>query len=62
MEVWKFFCGLVNFDSLLFKFEAILKLYDNDLFHCRCTFESQQPRVCKSVVLCGDCDKLTNYS
>lgn len=52
--VWKFFCGLTNFQDQEFKFEEVLKLHDDDLYHCQCAYESQQPSsTCKPVVTFG---------
>lgn len=58
--VWKFYCGLTEFETHQPKFEEILRFHtDNDLFLCQCAYESQQASVCKCVVLCGDKGTLT---
>ena len=42
----KFLSYLVNHKS---KFEKIMKMYDDELFHCQCSFESQQPITCQYI-------------
>ena len=47
--VWKFYCGLVNFNEQEQKLRKIMSLKD-DLFNVHCAFESQQTVTCDSVV------------
>ena len=54
--VWKFYCGLVNFREQEDNFRNIIKLYTNYPFLCQCAFESQQPSICKCLVLSGSGD------
>ena len=61
--VWKFFCGLVEFqESNVHIFDHILasksKLLKGDLYSVQCAFESQQAISCDSVVRFGVCGTL----
>ena len=47
--VWKFYCGLVNFNEQEQKLRKIMSLKD-DLFNVHCAFESQQTVTCDSIV------------
>ena len=47
--VWKFYCGLVNFNDQEQKLRKIMSLKD-DLFNVHCAFESQQTVTCDSIV------------
>ena len=47
--VWKFYCGLVDFNEQEHKLRKIMSLKDN-LFNVHCAFESQQTVTCDSVV------------
>ena len=47
--VWKFYCGIVNFQVREDQFKSILGFHDNSLFHCQCAFESQQPNLCTTI-------------
>ena len=51
--VWKFYCGLVDFDEQEHKLRKIMSLKD-DLFNVHCAFESQQTVTCDSVVMTGE--------
>ena len=51
--VWKFYCGLVNFNEQKQKLRKIMSLKD-DLFNVHCAFESQQTVTCDSVVMAGE--------
>ena len=62
--VWKFFCGLVEFqESIVHIFDRILasksKLLKGDLYSVQCAFESQQAIACDSVVRFGECGTLS---
>ena len=61
--VWKFFCGLVEFqESNVHIFDQILasksKLLKGDLYSVQCAFETQQAISCDSVVMFGECGTL----
>lgn len=49
--VWKFYCGLVDVNA--HKFNSILLLGDS-LFSVQCSFESQQPITCDSIIRSGE--------
>ena len=51
--VWKFYCGLVNFNEQEQKLRKIMSLKD-DLFNVHCAFESQQTVTCESVIMTGE--------
>ena len=55
--VWKFYCGLVHFDSQ----EQKLKIMSekDDVFNVHCAFESQQTVTCNYVVRAAECGTLT---
>ena len=59
--VWKFYCGLINFENGTKKFEKLVKCSESpdDLFHIQCAFESQQSIVCDSVIRSGEEGSLT---
>ena len=59
-EMWKFFCGLVNFTNKEALFKKIVRLSD-DLFAVRCSFESQQTITCSIVVKCGEKGSLSHF-
>ena len=47
--VWKFYCGLVKFDGN--KFEALFnRTRYGVLYKIQCSFESQQPSTCDSII------------
>ena len=50
--VWKFYCGLIDFENDTMKFEKLVKCSESsdDLFHIQCAFESQKSIVCDSVI------------
>lgn len=49
--VWKFYCGLVEFNTRNNKFKLIIdKTPENLLFHTRCAYESQQPLTCTQLL------------
>ena len=50
--VWKFFCGLVDFDRQEQKLKKIMSEKD-DLFNVHCAFESQQTITCNCAVKCS---------
>ena len=56
--VWKFYCGLVNFNEQEQKLSKIMSLKD-DLFNVHCAFESQQTVTCDSVVMSGESGTLS---
>ena len=56
--VWKFYCGLVNFNEQEQKLRKIMSLKD-DLFNVHCAFESQQTVTCDSVVMTGESGTLS---
>ena len=56
--VWKFYCGLVNFDEQEQKLSKIMSLKD-DLFNVHCAFESQQTVTCDSVIMTGESGTLS---
>ena len=56
--VWKFYCGLVNFNEQEQKLRKIMSLKD-DLFNVHCAFESQQTVTCDSVVITGESGTLS---
>ena len=56
--VWKFYCGLVNFNGQEQKLSKIMSLKD-DLFNVHCAFESQQTVTCDSVVMSGESGSLS---
>ena len=51
--VWKFYCGLVDFNEQEQKLRKIMSLKD-DLFNVHCAFESQQTVTCDSIVRAGE--------
>ena len=56
--VWKFYCGLVDFNEQEHKLRKIMSLKD-DLFNVHCAFESQQTVTCDSVVMTGESGTLS---
>ena len=56
--VWKFYCGLVNFNEQEHKLRKVMSLKD-DLFKVHCAFESQQTVTCDSVVMTGESGTLS---
>ena len=48
--VWKFYCGLVNFNEQDDRLKNILS-FEDDLSNVHCAFESQQTVTCDSVVM-----------
>ena len=51
--VWKFYCGLVKFDNHV-KFDSLLqKTQCGMLYKVQCSFESQQPSTCYSIIKDG---------
>ena len=65
-EVWKFYCGMVEFATpgTLDNFKLLLeKTKTRDLFHLRCAFESQQPLLCNHILASHDASiQLRNQS
>ena len=59
--VWKFYCGLIDFENDTKKFEELVKCSESpdDLFHIQCAFESQKSIVCDSVIRSGEEGSLT---
>ena len=56
-EVFKFYCGLVQFSEKCLKFKALLRHYNFDvLVRAHCSFESQQERICDYAVQNGSMD------
>ena len=51
--VWKFYCGLVDFNEHDDRLKNILS-FEDDLFNVHCAFESQQTVTCDSVVMTGE--------
>ena len=50
-QVWKFYCGLVEFDQQCSKFKALVNMNDyGSLYVVQCCFESQQPHLCITAV------------
>ena len=50
-QVWKFYCGLVKFDSSGSKFKTLVSQAQHGALHrIQCSFESQQPSTCDHVV------------
>ena len=58
MVVWKFYCGLVDFNEQEQKLRKIMSLKD-DLFNVHCAFESQQTVTCDSVIMTGESGTLS---
>ena len=56
--VWKFYCGLVDFNEQEKKLRKVISLKD-DLFNVHCAFESQQTVTCDSVVMTGESGTLS---
>ena len=50
--VWKFYCGLVDFDRQEQRLKKIMSEKD-DLFNVHCAFESQQTITCNCAVKCS---------
>ena len=50
--VWKFYCGLVDFDRQEQRLKKIMSDKD-DLFNVHCAFESQQTITCNCAVKCS---------
>ena len=49
-NVWKFYCGLVKFDDCD-KFKSLVnETQTGTLYKVQCSFESQQPNTCDSIV------------
>ena len=50
-QVWKFYCGLVEFDTSGSKFKTLVTQAQDDALHrIQCSFESQQPSTCDHVI------------
>ena len=56
--VWKFYCGLVDFNEQEQKLRKIMSLKD-DLFNVHCAFESQQTVTCDGVVRAAESGTLS---
>ena len=56
--VWKFYCGLVDFNEHDDRLKDILS-FEDDLFNVYCAFESQQTVTCDSVVMTGESGTLS---
>ena len=49
-QVWKFYCGLVEFDASSSKFKTLVSQAQHGALHrIQCSFESQQPCTCDHV-------------
>ena len=48
--VWKFYCGLVDFEGKTAKFIELMKHSNDDQYKVHCAFESQQPITCSCLV------------
>ena len=49
-QVWKFYCGLVEFDASGSKFKTLVSQAQHGALHrIQCSFESQQPSTCDHV-------------
>ena len=59
--VWKFYCGLIDFENDTKKFEELVKCSESpdDLFDIQYAFESQQSIICDSVIQSGEEGSLT---
>ena len=57
--VLKFYCGLASFVDKEFKFLEVMNAHSDNLFHCRCAFESQQSNICKCVVFLNKANGLS---
>ena len=54
-QVWKFYCGLVQFDASGSKFKTLVSQAQHGALHrIQCSFESQQPSTCDHVTE-GNC-------
>ena len=60
--MWKFYCGLIDFQGQNSKFRMLLKMNSENLFHCHCSFESQQPSTCMEVVFFEESSSYNNLS
>ena len=50
-QVWKFYCGLVEFDASGSKFKTLVSQAQHGTLHrIQCSFESHQPSTCDHVV------------
>ena len=56
--VWKFYCGLVNFNEQDDRLKNILS-FEDDLFNVHCAFESQQTVTCDSIVMAQESGTLS---
>ena len=56
--VWKFYCGLVDFNEQDDRLKNILS-FEDDLSNVHCAFESQQTVTCDSVVMTGESGTLS---
>ncbi len=51
LQVWKFYCGLVQFDEICNQFKTLFDSMNCDtLFSVQCSFESQQQHTCDSII------------
>ncbi len=51
LQVWKFYCGLVQFDEICNQFKKLIDTMNCDtLFTVQCSFESQQQHTCDRVI------------
>ena len=48
-NVWKFYCGLIKFDSNKFR-SLVNNTQTGTLYKVQCSFESQQPNTCATMV------------
>ena len=59
--VWKFYCGLVKFGNHI-KFDSLLdKTQYGMLYRVQCSFESQQPNTCDSIIEDGSLSFKDNF-
>ena len=58
--VWKFYCGIVDFENKTLRFESIIKAYGSDsLYAVQCAFESQQSMLCECSLKNGMANTLS---
>ncbi len=53
LQVWKFYCGLVQFDESCNQFKTLIDSMTQNcdtIFTVQCSFESQQQHTCDSVI------------
>ena len=50
LTTFKFYCGLVNFENKISQFTDITTTEANALFLVHCTYENQQPELCRGAL------------